>query len=140
MNYKQAFDKITEAYIRGEIEPYNREFCFCGTIGHTQREIGDFLVGTWDYTKYSGEEYFKMEYALLTIIRDSTIDDFKHDIYVQDEVARTIIRNHPNYETALFAGMSAALDVLKQIHIERGEVIDEVPEFVKRALTSTPLK
>lgn len=46
-------------------------------------------------------------------------------------------KKHPyneQYEAALFAGMSAALDVLKQIHIERGEVIDEVPVFTKRQL------
>lgn len=40
----------------------------------------------------------------------------------------------PDYENKLFNGMVAALEVLKQIHIEHGEVIDEEPVFTKRIL------
>ena len=37
-------------------------------------------------------------------------------------------------EDKLFEGMCAALEVLKQIHKERGEDVDSVPEFKKRKL------
>lgn len=35
-------------------------------------------------------------------------------------------------ENALFKAFEAALDVLKQIHIKRGEPVEEAPVFVKR--------
>lgn len=125
MNYKQAFDKITEAYIRGEIQPFSPEFCFCGTLcGGREWYRGvrfPLVVNQFPHSGYSGLELGTMEKALLDEVWD-------------------VLERSEQYEEKLFSGMSAALDVLKQIHIERGEIIDEVPEFTKRALTSTPLK
>ncbi len=127
MNYKQAFDKITEAYIKGEIKPFDNHFCFCGSLANNR--------SVWQSEStngYSVFEFKKMEEALLDTISkqcfgiNTWISDLQH--FTQDYEACQ------NYEDALFAGMSAALDVLKQIHIERGEVIDEVPVFAKREL------
>lgn len=121
MTYKQAFDKITEAYIKGEIEPLDPNFCFCGTLCNNETHwYGAFDVHN-DYGFYKGKEYTKMEAALFSGIQAAGVSD--------------IIRGylHPKYEDALFAGMCAALEVLKQIHRDRGEVIDEMP-FVKRQI------
>ena len=113
MNYQQAYNKIIEAYFRDEIKPMHREFCFCGT-----------LAGGEDWNKnssYNNREYGDMESALL-----ENISHYNCNKILYDETPNS------EYEKQLFAGMSAALDVLKQIHIERGEVIDEVPAFTLR--------
>ena len=41
---------------------------------------------------------------------------------------------HPKYEDALFEGMCAALEVLKNIHKSRNEDVDECNYLVKRNL------
>lgn len=122
MTYKEAYDKIIEAYFKDEINPMDASFCFCGTLcdgdigwhGCTHGRVHN------DFMFYRGVEYVRMERALLDTIREF------HGYYIKSD--------NPGYEDALFEGMSAALDVLKQIHIERGEIVDELPSLTKRGL------
>jgi hypothetical protein len=109
-SYQTQFNKITEAYIKGEIQPYNESFCFCGTLSN-----GSCWYEADMYPEkhvYSYKQYDMMEDALLR----ETIEN----------------ESHPLFEDYLFSGMCAALEVLKQIHIERGQVIDDAPVFIKR--------
>jgi len=132
--YQQQFDKITEAYIKGEIKPYEPCFCFCGTL--CNNESSWFLSSRGEGNGaggYSHKELKRMESALVYTIDKQTVN---HGC--KFHLPETV-EPHPNYENALFNGMVAALEVLKQIHIERGEVIDEVPAFKKREPTTTPL-
>lgn len=130
LTYKQAYDKIIQAYFRDEIKISDPEFCFCGTLNMNN---GGYWCGyNWKLNGiyYTGNELQKMEEALLTTINDH--------LTVTDIYVHTIdkIMCDPNYETALFAGVSAALDVLKQIHRSRGEDVDgdSVKVFSKRNL------
>lgn len=137
--YAEQFNKITEAYIQGKIQPYDREFCFCGTLGYVKT---DDMGSKWDYRLYYWDEYHKMEVALLKTLRDETIGRDKcESIYIDKPGGAADLRHelktHVNYEAALFNGMCAALEVLKQIHISRGEIIDDVPQFTKRKLQTT---
>lgn len=134
MTYNEAYLKIIDAYFRDEIKPLDAKFCFCGTLSPTKagwrdgfyqfsrgEKVPEFERHTYNhYQPYTLSEYKRMEWALI---------DGKNTYRCH---------KYPNLdcdsEAALFAGMSAALDVLKQIHIERGEVIDEVPVFTKRQL------
>lgn len=128
--YQQQFDKITEAYIRDEIKPLSKLFCFCGTLSN------DWMKGD---KNYSYKEYADMEEALFSTIPEieymgkGTLSTSKFAASIGlldflDEPEKQI----PNYEDKLFSGMVAALEVLKQIHIERGEVIDTPPQFIQR--------
>lgn len=131
LTYRQAFDKITEAYIRGEIIPVDSNFCFCGTLSPNRGEWNQLCGFSYgnpkpDFLsfKYKNEEpytlweYKQMEWALINN---------------KNEYA---MKNNVDYagEDALFAGMCAALEVLKEIHRARGEDVDEVPVFTKREL------
>jgi len=121
LTHKQAYDKIIDAYFKDEIQPYDAKFCFCGTLAENSYDWHNRSSNIFeeikhrDYKYYKGVDYARMEHALLSNING-------------------LPNYHSDYETALFSAMSAALDVLKQIHIERGEVIDEVPVFTKREL------
>jgi hypothetical protein len=121
MTYKQAYDKIIDAYFKDEIIPMNCNFCFCGTLAHDSSwwKRSDHRDKSYPY---SVDEYNSMEAALFG------------KLYELGKAERW--KRNPKYEEVLFAGMSAAVDVLKQIHIERGEVIDEVPVFTKRQLNN----
>lgn len=132
--YKEQFDKITEAYIKGNIEPYKSNFCFCGTIAPEEYSSEGFknwnnYDGKFVQSKhfYSLIEYGQMEEALFIPLnayngRTSSLSGLR--LTEEDE----------GYEDALFTGMCDALDVLKQIHISKGEIIDDVPVFKKRKI------
>lgn len=130
LTYKQAFDKITEAYIRGEIQPYKSNFCFCGTIAPEEYSAEGFKNwnnhdGKFDQAKhfYTLAEYGKMERALFYHLGVPESDRISY--------GRGIEKSDEGYEDALFNGMVAALEVLKQIHKDRGENVEDF-QFTKR--------
>jgi hypothetical protein len=132
LTYSQAYDKIIQAYFRGEIKPFDSRFCFCGTLSGSYR---------WDDSGYTDNELMRMESTLLNqfpFVKYLGCKNVrsKSGLFISEEVERM---GDEAFESTLFAGMCAALEVLKQIHIERGEVIDEVPVFTKRDLSKPSL-
>ncbi len=124
--FSEQRDKIIQAYFKDEIQPFNNNFCFCGTLaGNT---------GAWHTCEIDGyklTDFGRMEDALLNTITFKLFGfkDWRKDWHSSDDTTK----DH-RYEDVLFSGMSTALDVLKQIHIEHGEVIEEDIPFVKREL------
>lgn len=116
LSYRQAYDLIIDAYFKDEIKPRDMQFCICGTL-HGSRE--------WSRNKdipeapYTANEYFKIEDALFV------------PLYERPGFVR---RGTEKYEKFLFEGMCAALEVLKEIHCNRGENVDEETPFKKREL------
>lgn len=135
LTYQQAYDKIIEAYFKDEIQPYSGTFCFCGTLCDNDSDWwGMAILQNLPYNNYRGHELYSMEDALLVTIMNLT-QKGEDKYYSLMDGARTAIVTHPNYENALFAGMSAALDVLKEIHRSRGEDVDNISKpFTKRQL------
>lgn len=124
LTYKQAEDLIFKAYFNDKIKPYIKSFCFCGTLCYRKNE-GLF----WNPNLYSFFEYEMMEERLLSVLRDNTVGGVCN-IYGFNGFnygSRYEITRHPNYEDALFKGMCASLEVLKQIHRDRGEDVDFTP-------------
>lgn len=114
-SYSKQFNKITEAYIKGEIKPNSSIFCFCGNLCDNKGNwAGLSLYSHNDYKGYVGNDFVRMETALFeklyTILNRGSIPIW-NDLYKEGT---------PEYEDALFEGMCDALEVLKQIHIERG--------------------
>lgn len=125
--YNRTVQILVDAYFKDEIRPEDAEFCFCGTLcnGRISWSNSSFRQ---HYHSYSFLEYGLMEKALfspwpdITWLKNGDIDS-----------SHLELRSEPDYEQKIFDGMCAALGVLKQIHIERGEVIDEVETpFTKR--------
>lgn len=120
MTYKQARDKIIEAYFKNEINPMDVSFCFCGTLaGGAGWRRGD--------ENYTPIDYMRMEHALL---KPLTVNDYT----ISKGKFRWIMKENNETEERVFKGMSDALDVLRQIHIDRGEDVDKVEVFEKRKL------
>lgn len=127
LTYRQAYDKIIDAYFKDEIKPNSSKFCFCGNLNENNNDywVSFRFKNTGIY--YLGTELQKMEDALFTNI-EKIMGPIK-------KMCDYELERCPLYEDALFAGMCAALEVLKQIHRDRGENVDEeIPAFTKRQL------
>lgn len=128
LTYVEARDKIWNAYFRDEIKPLEVDFCFCGTLAG-----GD----VWEdglCPLYARQEYGIMEKALFSAWSEIIWID-NADISVKDNRLDTIDivnKELPDYEDKIFSGMLSALEVLKQIHRERGEVIPEDEPLLKK--------
>lgn len=137
LTYREAYDKIIDAYFKNKIEPYNGCACFVGTLlnGDSKwmecRSGYDFTKGDYDSTRgliilkkkypYTEDEIVRLERTLLgSIYRLS--DGLCHD--------------HNDYEQILFIAMSETLDVLKEIHRSRGEDVDGFPALIKRKIVN----
>lgn len=117
------YKKVIEAYYEDKIQPMNSEFCFCGTLhgGRGWKGNGDEF--------YTAEDYGRLESALLTRISFENCRWLSLPLLTLEE--RGV--KPPNLEDQLFDGMSAALDVLREIHINKGEDIDsQFSPLIKR--------
>lgn len=129
LTYRQAYDKIIEAYFKDQISPMKENFCFCGTLCGNRTSWSTSAFRPY-FHNYSYEEYGNMEKALFSVWPQITWFD-----NANVHVAGIDITVRWDYEEKLFQGMSAALDVLKEIHRSRGENVDEdIPAFTKREL------
>lgn len=150
--YKQQFDRLTEAYISGKVNPMLCEACFVGNLlqakdnrwADSRQIFGEVTNNeTW---YHSGSKAILLlsdnQYTIKNIVDlEKTFfvgilgTDFKSLSVAQTMILKGELRCR-EYEDRLFKGFEMALELLKQIHIEQGEVIDETPVFVKRELHS----
>jgi len=153
--YKEQFDKLTRAYISGEVDPWDCQACFVGNLLNNVGRWSDCRIGDIDifmtgkgrigFASWSNE--YRFNKGVDTILEESS------GLYTPQEIAdieavfiKTIVDNGgrqyawkdeivtPTDEEALFVAFEATLEFLKQIHISKGEVIDETPVFQKRQL------
>lgn len=132
------YQKILDAYMADEIQPFDNQFCFCGTLAmHTYDDDLSVDAIAWSTTEYTAIELKAMEFALLNTINRQTYPNSSILQCLVWEEGQSIPKAkdaHPNYDTALFNGMCAALDVLKTIHESRGEAVDAAFLLPKRQL------
>lgn len=126
--YKEQFDKLTKAYINDEVEPMFPCACF---IGNLLNGRGDWVnMRRLDLSNYTYHPY-----------KANKLDP-EYRFYTATELAKmeNMFMTTPEgylgrpIEETFFRRFSTTLDILKQIHISKGEVIDDVPVFKKREL------
>jgi hypothetical protein len=125
LTYKEAYDKIIQAYFNDEIIPFDPKFCFCGTLcDNSQQWFRNPTKFHNNFLGYKGEDFVKMETALFrALYKQNSQGEWYGNRYTKK-----------TYEDVLFKAMCAALEVLKEIHRKRGEDVDSVPVFEKRQL------
>jgi hypothetical protein len=126
--FRESYDLVIDAYFKDQINPYDNDFCICGTLAGTAKwnNFGRERVGPYSYG-----EYKRIEMGLL------------HGINIHlCHIGAPMMKTHDKefqatsvFEDALFYGMTKSLDVLKEIHESRGEVIESF-EFKKRELAT----
>lgn len=124
--YEQQWQKITEAYMRNEIQPYHPNFCFCGTLCDNSndwfQESGEYHR---DFGIYKGKDFVKMEVALLSKT-DENVD--RGGICISEKA---------DYEQAIFEGMVDALEELRKIHEAKGDPTAKPIALQKRILCAS---
>ena len=157
--YQQQFDKLTEAYIAHKVDPHQNCACFVGNL------LGGFSSwASWRDTDFSEDgksvkiklcNYEAMKQVLAEKIKTfyepcdiielegvflntyysegGGIYDMVDYEQLNDEISSSYT---PINEDALFIAFAKTLDLLKSIHISKGEVIDSLPKFQKRQLTA----
>lgn len=139
--YKEQFDKITRAYIANELKPYSNCACFIGNllggeewsmcrleygkVGNSNILLIAFYMQAIDFIHdmsaglYSPKNILDMEKNFLEIISFNT----SKSKILGDPYNKV---SHSNYENALFLAMESTLKMLKQIHIDSGEIVDQI--------------
>lgn len=162
LTYRQAFDRITGAYLNNQLEPYVNCACFIGNLlGGTNvwatgryawrrlQEPGGRTILSPTYCEryaalitslegYTQDQIFNMELLFMSTIAKhaggGNPQDYQYELIYQDGATAMQYRDrHPNYENALYEAMVVTLEMLKQIHIDRGEEVDTIP-FLRREL------
>lgn len=134
--YKEQFDKITRAYIANELEPYDNCACFIGNLLNNDPEWSSGRIRT-NFREFSIQKSGIMS-AEACIKRQAYGFYTLHEIYeMEANFMSTIEHSASNTEyyneDGLFHAMESTLEMLKQIHISKGEQVDEIP-FTKRQL------
>ncbi len=161
MNYSQAFNKLTEAYIKDEVNPFSSCNCFVGNLldnsnkwAHNREyqevinkkfKITSCVTENKTFDNYTMQEIVKLERMfLITYIKFGKREEFcenedefnygkETDFFSKDETWENVSKIQ---EDALFKAFEKTLDLLKDIHKNKGEDIDNqfIPEFKKREL------
>lgn len=140
-SYKEQWDKLTKAYINDEVNPYDECACFVGNLLNGSSNWAACRMG--DAYRGASKVYF-----------DATFNDYytSYDIVALENTFMGIIWGYvrPHYvietgcayaynhleekEEILFKAFEKTLELLKQIHISKGENVEEEFEFKKRQL------
>lgn len=128
--YKEQFDKITRAYINGELKPWDACACFIGNIFnntedwiyalprnkgfHGSDKISRGVRQIREQSNYTPEEIEMLEYNFLNIYSD---------VFNNRKRCRT--------EETLYNAMVSTLEMLRQIHISKGENVEMI-SLIKR--------
>lgn len=134
ITFKQQFDKLTEAYIRGEVYPYEPCACFVGNLLNRTSDWctrGGIIWKELYFHDESSEEQMKR-----AVLRESGGFYTIHEIHLLEQTFLMNIRtnrewNEPLYEEQLFKAFEKTLDLLKQIHESKGEIVEPF-QFTKR--------
>lgn len=154
MNYKEAFDKLTIAYIGGQVNGFDNHFCFCGNLENNTDYWKDKILSDRYFRRgelhnkfeasgslainYTATEYEHLELAYMEPLKDFFSKMPKnynlHEYGVGGWIHDYNIKGDYNaeYEEANHKGFVDALEVLKQIHISRGEDVDEGLKLIKK--------
>lgn len=141
--FKTQFDKLTRAYIENKIIRTDSCFCF---VGNLLNNNSNWANGRGDIYWTDGTRNISAEDCIISkkIISEVIIKE-AGGLYTPIEIimleGEFMSNGRPDQyiddidaEEALFRGFEKTLELLKQIHISKGENIEEQFEFKKREL------
>jgi hypothetical protein len=146
-SYSEQFNKLTSAYIAGKVDPYTSCGCFVGNLLNNstdwivgRKEIGNINLSKSKYSvngiKSAKKCIQKESHGLYTLQEIYDIEKVFLDSYDNNGGKATAFKSFDTPtdedEEALFIAFEETLEYLKELHISKGEVIDEVPVFKKR--------
>lgn len=158
ITYKTQFDKLTRAYIENRVRPMSSCACFIGNLlngdknwiygrrrlyglsSHSATECINKngveqmieVIQREAEGMYTPEEIIMLEGTFLSTINE--VGGTLNGLGTIDDRIREGRQLSETQEDVLFKGFEAALDLLKEIHLSKGEVIEDELVFTKRTL------
>lgn len=138
ITFEKQFNKLTEAYIKNEIKPWDACACFVGNILNN--------TNTWSFGRVCTYPANNKPYELVDngVIYNEILL-YAEGFYTPEEIVDlencflgniTYTKEGTEmYEESLFKAFEKTLDLLKEIHISKGEKIEPF-EFKKRELAT----
>lgn len=144
ITYTEQREKIVQAYLKCELDPFDNCACFVGnllnnksqwrdavleygeasefkdyaTVDQMDISIGNIAIMLESKGMYTAEDIADLEYEFLEIIDENT---FRQSVGYQG-IGRKKTLLHPNYENALFEAMEITLESLRKIHARKGDL------------------
>jgi hypothetical protein len=139
-SYQDQWNKLTTAYVNGKVQPQDPCCCFIGNLLNNasgwigcRTSFGQTYASP-NITLFPRESGLISERGLECIQKQSGGLYTPKDIIAMEQLFLRTVNQPGDYEENLFKAFCVTLDLLKDIHIAAGEVIDESPVFVKREL------
>lgn len=141
ISYNEQWNKLTTAYINNEVQPYIACACFIGNLLNNTSTWMDGRLG-FDFKNNKVDGIQELPHVIRSIKRESKGTYTQKEIYqlellflktISDETKRECC-DADNYEDALFKAFELTLDLLKEIHLSKGEIVEEVPQFKQRKI------
>jgi hypothetical protein len=139
--YKEQFDKITRAYVDNEMDPLMECACFIGNLLNTDEWAICRTFKAIEFPYRKGTTFVESDITCPIPANEHWIKEkvlhLSQGLYSADDIIRlennflTVWLNGNETEDALFHAMESTLEMLKQIHIRKGEHVEEIP-FTKR--------
>lgn len=146
--YKVQAEKIIQAYLKCEIRPYNACACFIGNLLNNNSRWVFARDVKWNFQN-SGQKDVCITPTLISnvlltqmllVVATKTIKEESDNMYTIYDICQLEQNFLRIYETddedSLFKAMTSTLEILKIIHVNLGEVIEEDTQLKKRVLVS----
>lgn len=157
ITYQQQYDKLSYAYIEGKVDPLDPCACFIGNLLNNQTEwsgirdlcsvpisskLADYpphmvrnaenCIAIQSDNLYTPEDIIALEMCFLeSIVKNGGELDHWDQWGIDDDEFVAITERD---EEALFIAFSKTLEMLREIHIRKGEVIDNPPILRRKSL------
>lgn len=153
--YKEQYDKIVRAYLRNELEPFENCACFIGNLlnGTTMWSVGrkasilrettrSVITGSIK-THLIGVPVCEVDSGACLRIAKISVKAESHGLYefadimaMEQNFLFTYLKDREDWLSAddsLFHALYSTLEMLRLIHISKGEDVDAIP-LTKRVL------
>lgn len=135
--FQEQYNKIVDAYYKNELKPYIGCACFVGNLLNNKDKWGmarDFVNEDTDTDLIIFRETTN-PYRFIGI---QCIKEESNDLYSIEDICQleqNFLRKYSDSdpENSLFNAMETTLELLKQIHESKGEIIKKY-NFIKREL------
>lgn len=128
--FKEQSEKIIQAYLKCEIYPLNPCACFVGNLLNNKKE--------WIEGRSASNCGMVNSNKIQQFVAIACINQESNNLYTLQEILE-LEKNFMvgcsiggSYENAIFNAMISTLEMLKQIHISKGEVIEDEITLQKR--------
>jgi len=136
--FKEQSEKIIQAYLKCEINPWAPCACFVGNLLNRSGKWVSRLPGSHNRGKI-WENHPGLPHAIDSVFIESSGLYSLQDVLLLEKNFLDIIDDNRTQdweqtEEGLFLAMVSTLEMLKQLHISKGEIIEEEVTLQKRQL------